>query len=120
MQSVLIYLPCIILLFETTSVSTDGNCGSSFKGKCWCGVSDYDRIQQYIVNCTNEGFSSTAVLEHMPAEVNFENTIIHQPNLVLSNIIKVVFDIERRFLSTGASSHFHRECTNHLTLEYFR
>lgn len=83
MRTELIFLPCIILLLEISSISADNaSCGPSFKGKCWCGVSDYDRIQQYIVNCTNEGFSNTAVLEHMPAEValilvNLENTIMN-------------------------------------------
>lgn len=47
----------------------EGSCGNSFRGKCWCGKSKYDRIEQYVVNCTNEGFSDTSVLEYMPPEV---------------------------------------------------
>lgn len=59
-----------ILLFKiNTLLAFDGDCGSTFRGKCWCGVSDYDRIHQYVVNCTNEGFSDTSVLEYMSPEV---------------------------------------------------
>lgn len=61
---------CVILLFGVTQIlSENGNCGIEFKGKCWCGISKYNQVSQFIVNCTNEGFSDTAVLEHMPAEV---------------------------------------------------
>lgn len=61
----------ILLLFEIVNISAHqhGNCGELFKGKCWCGVTEYDRTEQFIVNCTNEGFSNTSVLEHMPYDV---------------------------------------------------
>lgn len=68
--SIFKYHICIFLLFGITpTLSDNGNCGIEFKGKCWCGIAEYNRVPQYIVNCTNEGFSNTAVLEHMPADV---------------------------------------------------
>lgn len=47
----------------------DGSCGKSFQGKCHCGTTYYDQILRYMVNCTNEGFLDTSVLEHMPVSV---------------------------------------------------
>lgn len=47
----------------------DDSCGSLFRGKCSCGNVTYDFSYRYVVNCTNEGFTDTAVLEHMPETV---------------------------------------------------
>ncbi|XP_063225626.1 trophoblast glycoprotein [Bacillus rossius redtenbacheri] len=45
-------------------------CGPAFRGKCLCGVDDYqDRLRQYIVNCSGTGFKDTSVLQHLPAQV---------------------------------------------------
>lgn len=60
----------VIMLFENAPVVAEsGSCGAMFRGKCWCGITEYDRTPQYVVNCTNAGFSNTSVLEHMPTEV---------------------------------------------------
>ncbi|XP_055377769.1 phospholipase A2 inhibitor isoform X2 [Condylostylus longicornis] len=45
-----------------------GDCGSNFKAKCTCGEMPYDGILQYVVNCTNAGFTNTNILESMPNE----------------------------------------------------
>lgn len=58
----------LFLTFGVLSAS-NSSCGNSFHGKCLCGISSYDRINQFVVNCTNEGFSDTSILEHMPKEV---------------------------------------------------
>lgn len=58
-----------ILFMITPIASYNGSCGPAFKNKCSCGITEYDQLPQYVVNCTNEGFSDTSVLEHMPAEV---------------------------------------------------
>lgn len=64
------YLIIEILLFKIVPIMSDTeNCGMAFKGKCSCGITEYDRILQYVVNCTNGGFSNTSILEHMPKEV---------------------------------------------------
>lgn len=62
------YLIIGIVVFRIISAG-NGSCGTAFKGKCWCGETDYDRIRQYVVNCTNERFPDTSVLAHMPLEV---------------------------------------------------
>lgn len=56
-----------ILLVVSPSILA-GNCGPKFKGKCSCGKATYDNRLQYVVNCTDENFRDTAVLEHLPKE----------------------------------------------------
>lgn len=64
------YLVIELLIFIITPiVASNGSCGAAFKNKCSCGITKYDQDHQYVVNCTNEGFSNTSVLEHMPVEV---------------------------------------------------
>lgn len=58
-----------VIIFNTTPVVADNSCGPAFKSKCSCGIYENDRVHQYLVNCTNEGFSNTSVLEHMPTNV---------------------------------------------------
>lgn len=63
-----------VLLLAMVALTTAGDpaqseCGIAFRGKCTCGMAEYDRHQRYVVNCTNAGFSSTNVLESMPSEV---------------------------------------------------
>lgn len=58
-----------ILIHQIVTINADSSCGSAFRGKCSCGITTYDFRSQYVVNCTNEGFSNTSVLEHMPSEV---------------------------------------------------
>lgn len=62
------HIVTIIVLFKIATIYA-GSCGDEFKGKCWCGVTEYDGTQKYVVNCTNQGFSNTLVLEHMPINV---------------------------------------------------
>lgn len=59
-----------LILFRTVLANDEnGYCGAEFQDKCWCGHTDYDRSRKYVVNCTNGGFPDTAVLEHMPSDV---------------------------------------------------
>lgn len=50
-------------------LAAQSSCGVKFDGKCSCGVVQYDWRMQYVVNCTNTGYTSTDVLAYMPAEV---------------------------------------------------
>lgn len=59
----------IVLLRTVQAKGEDGYCGAEFQDKCWCGFTEYDRSQKYVVNCTNSGFPDTSVLEHMPSSV---------------------------------------------------
>ncbi|XP_046398348.1 trophoblast glycoprotein [Ischnura elegans] len=43
-----------------------GNCPSAFKEACTCGQSIYQQRIQYVVNCTNAGFTDTEPLAHLP------------------------------------------------------
>lgn len=53
------YLSVALLL--AVPIVNGGDCGPKFKNKCHCGMAEYiDRIQ-YIVNCTNSGFTDTVV-----------------------------------------------------------
>lgn len=56
------------ILLLLVPVLLAGNCGPNFKGKCSCGKATYDNRLQYVVNCTDEGFRDTSVLEHLPKE----------------------------------------------------
>lgn len=78
---VFIYL--IIEIVFKAVLAGNGSCGPTFKGMCRCGVTEYDRIGQYVVNCTNEGFTDTSVLANMPREVEVliytGNVLVHLP-----------------------------------------
>lgn len=50
-------------------LATTSTCPSPFNGKCFCGETEYDQRQQYVVNCTNAGFQNASVLEYMPSNV---------------------------------------------------
>lgn len=63
-------LKCFIIKIIIDTALADDSCGPAFRGRCSCGTIDYDFHRQYVVNCTNEGFSNTSVLEHMPSEVD--------------------------------------------------
>ncbi|KAG4069659.1 hypothetical protein HA402_014682 [Bradysia odoriphaga] len=43
------------------------SCGPKFSSKCTCGKMEYDNKPQFVVNCTNTGFTNTSYLEYMPA-----------------------------------------------------
>lgn len=64
---------CLVLLIAMCEVvyanEQNGYCGAEFQDKCWCGITEYDRSQKYVVNCTNGGFPDTNVLEKMPQNV---------------------------------------------------
>lgn len=77
-------LKCIflkIIIGTTILTVADNSCGPAFRGKCSCGNITYDFRSQYVVNCTNEGFSNTSVLEHMPAGVD---VVIFTGNYLMS------------------------------------
>lgn len=66
------YLNYIFLAITVSSLqamATNDSCGPLFRGKCSCGIIQYDFRMQYVVNCTNEGFSDTSVLEHLNPDV---------------------------------------------------
>lgn len=60
------YLSVAILL--ALPIVNGGDCGPKFHKKCSCGIVEYNKIMQYVVNCTKEGFRDTSVLEHLPAQ----------------------------------------------------
>lgn len=44
-------------------------CTFKFGEKCLCGKSQYqEKSEQYIVNCTDTGFTNTSVLQHIPPQ----------------------------------------------------
>lgn len=63
----LIIVISIICIAFTAALSKFA-CDPHFNGRCTCGIGNYEGYQRYIVNCTDAGFTSTAVLVHMPAE----------------------------------------------------
>lgn len=42
------------------------DCGPFFKNRCYCMKTCYENHYQYVVNCTNSGFNTTAPLSHLP------------------------------------------------------
>lgn len=61
----IIRLIFLIFFYDCTWGS---NCGPEFKG-CTCGDVLYQDQIQYVVNCSNTGFTDTAVLQHLPDEI---------------------------------------------------
>lgn len=49
-------------------LTVSGDCGPEFKKKCTCGFGEYIDKTQYIVNCTNAGFTESSMLEHLPLQ----------------------------------------------------
>ena len=43
-------------------------CGPSFENRCYCLRTCYENRHQYVVNCTNSGFSDVTPLSHLPNE----------------------------------------------------
>lgn len=70
-----------------------GNCGPKFQGKCSCGKANYDNRLQYVVNCTDQGFKDTSVLEHLPKETEVliftGNNIVELPWNVFGTITEL-------------------------------
>lgn len=60
------YLSVALLL--AVPIVNGGDCGPKFKNKCHCGMAEYIDRTQYIVNCTNTGFTDTTMLEHLPPQ----------------------------------------------------
>lgn len=101
-------LPIIIIIAIIIPAIVAGNCGPKFQGKCSCGQATYDNRLQYVVNCTNEGFRDTAVLEHLPKETEVliftGNYIVELPWNVFGTIKDMTsLKIGRR---NGVSLHF--------------
>jgi hypothetical protein len=51
-----------------TSIYSPAGCGPRFHGKCNCGYKEYEDTNKFIVNCTNEGYTTTDVLQYLPQE----------------------------------------------------
>ena len=67
MTSLVGILACGVLLLQLPFCSSDisaSHCGSKFLNRCLCGQTP----SEFIVNCTNTGFTNTTVLEHLPRE----------------------------------------------------
>lgn len=60
-----------LILFTATlielSTSAAQSCSKPFSEKCLCGRIEYENKPQYVVNCTNVGFTNTSILEFMPS-----------------------------------------------------
>lgn len=69
----LIFVQIILLVFSIAVSAKPQNissaCSVKFNDKCSCGVIEYNYRSQYVVNCTNAGFTNTSVLEYMPSDV---------------------------------------------------
>ncbi|XP_058823101.1 phospholipase A2 inhibitor beta-like isoform X2 [Topomyia yanbarensis] len=61
-------LNVVFLLLALVTFSAANDCGEKFRGKCSCGTQMYNYQTRYVVNCTNEGFRDTAVLEYLPKQ----------------------------------------------------
>ncbi|KAF5300661.1 hypothetical protein FQR65_LT09125 [Abscondita terminalis] len=57
------------ILFVTSIVAVHPySCKSPLLQKCICGKTNYDRHIQYVVNCTDTGFTNTEMLAELPEE----------------------------------------------------
>lgn len=57
------------LICTATTSKSPSLCSPKFDRKCSCGLTTYDYREMFVVNCTNNGFTNTSVLEYMPSEV---------------------------------------------------
>lgn len=58
----------LLLITPVLMAGGGSSCGPKFQGKCICGQAMYDNRMQYVVNCTDQGFRDTTVLEHLPKQ----------------------------------------------------
>lgn len=49
-----------------TESSARLECGAAFRNKCICSRICYEGRHQYVVNCTNSGFTDVEPLENLP------------------------------------------------------
>lgn len=61
------YLYGVVLALVASAVSGE-DCGPEFRGRCNCGMREYNSKTSYVVNCTDQGFRDTDVLEHLPLQ----------------------------------------------------
>lgn len=70
----------VVLIGLTIELSASSqSCGPKFSTKCSCGKMEYDNKPQFVVNCTNAGFTDTNILEYMP--INTEVLIFTGNNI---------------------------------------
>jgi Leucine rich repeat len=65
---VLLVDACRATAISPTSVYSPAACGPRFQGKCNCGYKEFEDTNRFVVNCTNEGFANTDVLQYLPQE----------------------------------------------------
>ncbi|KAF5288108.1 hypothetical protein FQA39_LY15495 [Lamprigera yunnana] len=58
----------IIIVIVCVAGAQCESCKSSLLQKCICGRINYNRHVQYVVNCTNTGFTTTEMLADLPEE----------------------------------------------------
>lgn len=56
------------MFFATAKTANADTCGIKFDGKCSCGYQEYDDGSYYVVNCTDQNFKNTKVLEYLPSQ----------------------------------------------------
>lgn len=57
-----------ITFLLTPAFSTINKCGSGYLDGCFCGSVYYGEKAMFLVNCTNQGFNNTKVLEELPEQ----------------------------------------------------
>lgn len=62
------YLVILALVVAAVATVNGEDCGPAFRGKCDCGMREYNSKTSYVVNCTDVGFRDTDVLEHLPLQ----------------------------------------------------
>lgn len=58
-----------------TPESAKLECGPEFENRCTCMRMCYENHHQYVVNCTDSGFRSTAPLAHLPKETQVKRLL---------------------------------------------
>lgn len=69
-------LNLFILLSLLLNIGCHGSshyCNPDFSSKCLCGIEKYNDEDLYVVNCSDTGFKSAEILQHLPSQtqVNF-------------------------------------------------
>ena len=91
----------IVLLVLETSYSAMRPC--TFHAKCTCGIGPYQEANsQYIVNCTDTGFTDTAVLQHIPNQTEVsknEHTELNHIRKQIVNVPSPSINIDTKYLT---------------------
>ncbi|XP_055636825.1 SLIT and NTRK-like protein 4 [Toxorhynchites rutilus septentrionalis] len=97
----------IISALAIAGAAYSESCGEKFRGKCNCGLQVYNYQTRYVVNCTDQGFRDTTVLEYLPPQTE---VIIFTGNYIEElpwNVFGAINDLVNLTIVDMSNNHIH-------------